>query len=236
MQLPFNDLINFLRQISICAGFSAMDLEQFALYCQFAGYESGSCLFKENDHPDYFYIIFSGKVKISKTEPVDHEIILSVLGKGDCFGELAIVDNSLRNANAYVLQDAEFLLIDQEAFLLMAGTNAKFTFNLLKSSLTYLKEANQLSRCLSFCSSEKTIMNVLFRLAVKCGQLKDNLLIIPPVLSHQQMANMAGTSRKNFTMTLKALEEKKLIRRCGESREKMDIYINNYDQIKKMFG
>lgn len=236
MQPKLSDILSFLKQTPVCDGFSNSELEQFALYCQYARYETGSILFKENDFPDFFYIIYNGRVKISKSEPVDHEIILSVLTKNDSFGDLAIIDNSPRNASASVLQDAEFLLIDQEVFLLLTKTNCRFTFNLLKNSLCFLREANQLTRCLSYCSSEKTIMNVLFRLATKCGQLKNGTLIIPPVLSHQQMANMAGTSRKNFTITLKTLEEKKLIRRCGESREKMEIYIDNYQEIKKMFG
>jgi len=225
----------FLKQTAVCAEFTDHDLKKISEHCLLHKFSAGTLIFNENDNPDYFFIVHSGMVKIIKTEEDGSEIIVSLLNSGDCFGELAIIDNICRNAGAVALHDSELLKIEMRTFLDLVKKIPLFAFNLLKIHLKWLKEANELSRFLSLCSSEKTILNSLFRLGLKCGRVENNSLIIPPVMSHQEMANLAGTSRKNFTVILKNLEEKKILKRIGESREKMDIQIDNYRKIENLF-
>jgi len=227
---------DFLLQTAVCRDFSAVDLVKISESSILEHYSAGRMIFCEDDQPDYFYIIRSGMVKIIKTEEDGSEIIVSLLNSGDCFGELAIIDNISRNAGAVALHDTELLKIEMRNFLEMVKKIPLFAYNLLKIHLKWLKEANELSRYLSLCSSEKTILNSLFRLGFKFGRVENSSLIIPPVMSHQEMSNLAGTSRKNFTVILKNLEEKGILKRQGDSREKMEIRIDNYLRIEKLFS
>lgn len=236
MPLDISVKVAFLKQTAVCAEFAESDLKKVSEHCLLQKYTAGNLIFNEKDNPDYFFIIFSGMVKIIKTEEDGSEIIVSLLNSGDCFGELAIIDNISRNAGAVALHDTELLKIEMRKFLEMVKKIPLFAYNLLKIHLKWLKEANELSRYLSLCSSEKTILNSLFRLGFKFGRVENSSLIIPPVMSHQEMSNLAGTSRKNFTVILKNLEEKGILKRQGDSREKMEIRIDNYLRIEKLFN
>jgi CRP/FNR family transcriptional regulator, cyclic AMP receptor protein len=91
----------------------------------------GDCVFKEGDDGDKMYIIQSGNIRISKIlEGTDHE--LAVLGKGDFFGEMAIVTNEKRSATAVSLNKTDLLAFDKQGFLSLINKNAKIALNIIE--------------------------------------------------------------------------------------------------------
>lgn len=91
----------------------------------------GEHLFKEGDEGDKMYIIQQGNIRISKIiEGTDHE--LAVLGKGDFFGEMAIVTNEKRTATATALNKTDLLAFDKQGFLSLINKNAKIALNIIE--------------------------------------------------------------------------------------------------------
>jgi CRP/FNR family cyclic AMP-dependent transcriptional regulator len=93
--------------------------------------EPGEILFHEGDEGDKMYIIQSGNVRISKAlHGEKHE--LAILGKGDFFGEMAIVTNEKRTATATVMTKAELLAFDRQGFLSMINKNGRIALNIIE--------------------------------------------------------------------------------------------------------
>lgn len=91
----------------------------------------GDHLFIEGDEGDKMYIIQSGNIRISKMiEGADHE--LAVLGKGDFFGEMAIVTNEKRTATATALIKSNLLAFNKQGFLSLINKNAKIALNIIE--------------------------------------------------------------------------------------------------------
>src|ERR1700722_4862359 len=89
-------------------------------------FKEKKCLFLKGDPGDNFYIILAGNVIISINSPDGKEVILNRLSEGDVFGEISMLDQAERTADAYVVAGTELLSIDRAIFMDFLDTNPAF--------------------------------------------------------------------------------------------------------------
>jgi CRP-like cAMP-binding protein len=104
--------------------------------------QAGTVIFKEGDEGDQMFIIQSGRVKVSR--PIGgKEQLLAVLGKGDFFGEMALVTRERRTATVTTLEAVRLLAFNREGFLNMINKNPKIALNIIDKLCRRLANANQ---------------------------------------------------------------------------------------------
>ncbi len=103
--------------------------------------DSGKVLFKEGEPGDKMYIIQEGNIRISK-QIGGKEHILAVLGKGDFFGEMAIVNQVKRTASATAVGTVRLLAFNREGFLGMIEKNARIALNVIDKLCRRLQQTN----------------------------------------------------------------------------------------------
>ena len=103
--------------------------------------DSGKVVFEENAEGDRMFIIQEGNVRISKTMGGKPHI-LSVLGKGDFFGEMAIVNRVKRTATATAVGTVKLLAFDRPGFVGMIEKNARIGLNVIDKLCRRLQQAN----------------------------------------------------------------------------------------------
>jgi CRP-like cAMP-binding protein len=110
------------------------------------GYEkqlrSGEVLFKEGDAGDEMYLIRSGKIKIVK-DLEGNKKTLAVIGEGEFFGEMALLDKSPRSAAAIAETDAKLIIVDRDAFLSSVNKNP-FIKYIIETLTTRLRKTNNM--------------------------------------------------------------------------------------------
>uniref|UniRef100_A0AAY4CYH6 Cyclic nucleotide-binding domain-containing protein n=1 Tax=Denticeps clupeoides TaxID=299321 RepID=A0AAY4CYH6_9TELE len=90
-------------------------------------YNAGEQIIAQGDLADCFYIVESGKVRITmkrsrtKKDPEDEEVDIAVCSRGQYFGELALVTNKPRAASAYAVENVKCLVMDVQAFERLLG-------------------------------------------------------------------------------------------------------------------
>jgi len=89
-------------------------------------YPAGATIFAEGDPPDYIYFIRSGRVSVSIQKFTAQEE-LSVLGSGQCFGEMAVLEQTRRTASVRALVDTTVLRMDEKNFLSLCETEGLFS-------------------------------------------------------------------------------------------------------------
>lgn len=107
----------------------------------------GTTIFQEGDVGDRMYIIQSGAVKITKTMD-GHVHELAELGKGEFFGEMAIVSSIKRTATATTVDTVELLEFDRQGFESMIEKNVKIAMNIIDKLCRRLDHANNQIRSL----------------------------------------------------------------------------------------
>ncbi len=106
-------MIELLKKISLFENLSEPELEKILRICVKQTFPKDSVIFKEGDIGDRCYLITGGAVRISKFIPNIGEEALTVLRMGDCFGEMALIDNFPRSAHAIVNEDADVFAINK---------------------------------------------------------------------------------------------------------------------------
>lgn len=104
--------------------------------------DSGKVIFREGDSGSHIYIIRTGSVKISKKSN-GKEFVLTVLGKGDFFGEMALVSAIDRTATATAVTTTELLVLNRRSFLEMIQKNGNIALNIIDKLCKRLQNTNQ---------------------------------------------------------------------------------------------
>ncbi len=128
----------------------------------------GTVLFREGDIGQEMYIIQSGRVKISKTVR-NIEKTLSVIGKGEFFGEMAILNDKPRSATAEVVDDSEILVIDRNTFETMIKGNTEIALRIIKKLSQRLQEADNQIENLLIKDNTSRLVNLLAKIAKDKG-------------------------------------------------------------------
>jgi CRP-like cAMP-binding protein len=101
--------------------------------CEIIELAAGEFVFHEGDEGHRLYIIESGEVRISRSIPGAGEEALCVLGRGACFGEMAVFDQSSRSTDAIAHRRCRLLTIDREDFRRLLDSDRALGYKVLWS-------------------------------------------------------------------------------------------------------
>lgn len=105
-------------------------------------YKSGDVIFREGDHTNEMFFINQGKVKIEKLIGNTLET-LSVLEKGDFFGEMALLEDEPRLAQAVAVEDALLLVVTPQTFEKLLASNTEIAIRMIRKYAKRLRETTQ---------------------------------------------------------------------------------------------
>ena len=103
-------------------------------------------LFHAGDVGDAMYLIERGKVRICVQTKDGHEVTLAELGRGDFFGEMALLDGERRSADAVVVTDARLALLSREHFLSFMRSSPDVALEMLTALANRLRHTDELLR------------------------------------------------------------------------------------------
>ena len=125
--------VSLFKVLSIFEGLTQEELEKVARAAIVHSYDKNSTvIFKEGDPGDSLYIISKGKVKITRENEDGRVVVLSILDKGDFFGEMSLLDGLPRSANVVSMAQTEVLIINSKEFKNLRRDIPKISDNLLK--------------------------------------------------------------------------------------------------------
>jgi len=110
------DRIEQLAKIDLFAGLKPQAIELIAKVATEESHALGTKIFQHGDAGDKLYLILEGKVRISRDVPGMGEEALAVLGPGQMFGEMALLDEAPRSADARVHERCLLLAIPKDGF------------------------------------------------------------------------------------------------------------------------
>ena len=193
--------IQFLRRVPIFGALNEDCLQRVASIMVEKSYSRKSIVFHEGDHGDTLYIIKGGRVKIAKVAIDGREKTLTILQPGDFFGEMAIFDNMPRSATAEA--------IDSDVRLF--GLNKKdFERRIMKDLTRRIRQINQQVEDLAFKDVHGRVSSTLFQLLETEEEISGQTLTRLR-MTHQDLANMVGSSRETVTRALNRLQNEGII-------------------------
>lgn len=210
--------IDILQSVPLFSCLTDDELETLALKLGVRKYPKGSVVINEGDESRSLYIIERGRVWISKVHGDGREVVLATLSAGDYFGEMALIDNRPRSANAVTKEATTLYVLHRSDFQELMLVNPAFAVNLLRGLSTRLRAASNNIESLALMDVYGRVASLLLRKAKKNGDDRD---VIEESLTHREIATMVGSSREMVSKIMKDLARGGYI-----TPDKGCIYIN----------
>jgi CRP/FNR family transcriptional regulator, cyclic AMP receptor protein len=163
-------------------------------------------IFFQGDKNSKLYQILEGNIKISKFTMDGKEIIIEILKEGDCFGYVPLVDGDLCECTATALNDVIVNTTSFRDFPEILKNVPEFMNYLLTDSIKRIRRAYAQMESISSSSVYKRISRLLLEMARQEGQYTEKILTFKIRLTHQELGNLAGTSRETVTRVLTQLK------------------------------
>jgi CRP/FNR family cyclic AMP-dependent transcriptional regulator len=129
-----------LGTIHLFRGLTARGLERIAAIAVEERHERDSLVFREGDLGQKLYLILEGKIRISRNLSGMGEEALAVLGSGEAFGEMALIEDTPRSADAHVHERCHLLVITREAFEDLLFIHKDLAFEILWNFVKILSQ------------------------------------------------------------------------------------------------
>jgi CRP/FNR family transcriptional regulator, cyclic AMP receptor protein len=164
----------------------------------------GGIILNEGDAGDSLFAIATGRVKVFIGDEDGREITLKLLGPGDFFGEMSLIDQEPRSASVSALEPTTLKVLSYQAFHDCLGRFPGIGFSVMNGLGKRLRDADRKISNLALMDVYGRVASTLLELAIS----SDGKLVIGEKLSQQDIANMVGASREMVNRILKDLTDR----------------------------
>ncbi|MHB0972522.1 MAG: Crp/Fnr family transcriptional regulator [Thermoanaerobaculia bacterium] len=208
---------HLFRTFKLFAGLDDRELEAVAAVAKPRRYARDEVVFHAEESGDVFFLIQSGRVKVTMISPEGKEIILSILGPGEFFGEMALLDDEPRSASIVAMENLELLTIWRSDFLQLLSENFAITQKVLATLSRRLRNASNRIESLATMDVYGRLARYFLDLAREQGKDLDSGYVSVTRPTHQSIANMIGTSRETVSRLIHDLMEQNLLLTEGKT-------------------
>jgi CRP/FNR family transcriptional regulator, cyclic AMP receptor protein len=173
----------------------------------------GTVVMAAGDPIDSLYIVISGRLKVMMSDAEGKEVILSILGSGEVFGEMGVIDDSPRSASVIAIEPCEMLCVNRRDFDRCLAENFDMAQAIMRGLVKRLREADRKIISLALLDVYGRVARLLIELAEDLGGQK----ILIKRLSKQDIAKMVGASREMVSRVMRDLQLGGLIEMRGSS-------------------
>ena len=185
-------------------------------------------LFREHEEGDTMFVLQSGAVRITKETKAGSKT-LAILGPGEFFGEMAILNAKPRNATADVVERARVLVIDARTFEQMVVSNAEIAVRLIKKLARRLDSANALIDVLLHRDPRtRVILGLSRRVELEGRALPDESVVV--TLTEQELADDVGLSLEEVHDVFTRLKRLRIVENI-EDETGPAIHITNLSRL-----
>jgi CRP-like cAMP-binding protein len=190
--------------------------------------EPGEVLFREDEPGELMYVLQSGAVRITKSVKGE-EKTLAILGPGEFFGEMAILNSKPRTATAVVEERAKVLVLGARTFEQMVVSNAEIAVRLIQKLARRLDSANELIEVLMHRDPKARVILGLSREAQLIGQRREDGSVRVP-MTPAELAEQVGLAEAETREVLKRLARLKIVE-VGER----SVVVTDVDRLEEFF-
>jgi CRP-like cAMP-binding protein len=191
---------------AVLASLSAVEREELLRACLRRRFAKGEVVFHQGDPGDSLHLLDSGRVAVRVLTPQGEQAILTILGPGKVFGELALLDgHSRRTATVTALQACETITLRRRQFEKLLELHPQVHAFLLASLAAQVERLSEHLLEVLFTLAPRRVQH---RLLVLSGEFGDE----PIAVTQEELALMAGTTRTTVNEILRDLEQRGTIR------------------------
>jgi len=191
-----------LKSVPMFGSFPEDQLRALATMVTRRSAPRGSAIMFAGDPTDSLYIVISGRLKVMMGEADGKEVILSIIGPGEFFGEMGLIDDNPRSASVIAIEPCELLSVTKRAFKKCLVENVALAMAVLRVVVRRLREADRKIGSLAMLDVYGRVARLLLDMSENVNGQK----VVTKRLTKQDIAKMVGASREMVSRVMKDLE------------------------------
>jgi CRP/FNR family cyclic AMP-dependent transcriptional regulator len=192
----------FLATVPLFKGLDPAELLRFGELLREKSYPKGSVILFEDDPGDALFIVRDGRVKVVLVSEDGREVILGLLGVGEHFGELSLIDDQPRSAHVIAMEESSLLVLRRDDFRRRVEQSPSVAWSLLTELSRRLRRADGKIGSLVLLDVPGRIARMLLDAADEGGSE-----LIEKPLTHQTIAHLIGASRETVSRAMREFQD-----------------------------
>jgi CRP-like cAMP-binding protein len=210
-----SELSDLLQRVPFLAALSDGDRRQLAGAARRRSFPRGRTVFNKDDPGETLFIIEGGSVRIYLPSPQGADLTLAVLGPGDFFGDMALLDGGPRSASAAAIEDTDLLALDRADFTALLHSRPQAAMAVLAAITRRLREADEMAADLAFLDVAGRLAKKLLELAASQGVPRQDGTLLDLAVTQEGLANMLGVTRESVNRQLSIFRREGIIASDG---------------------
>jgi CRP/FNR family transcriptional regulator, cyclic AMP receptor protein len=191
-----------LKAVPLFASFPEDQLRMLTTVVTRRSLPRSSTVMASGDPTDSLYIVLSGRLKVMMSDAEGKEVILSILGPGEFFGEMGLIDDAPRSASVVSIEACELLSIAKRDFKKCLAENFEMAQAVMRGLVRRLRDADRKIGSLALLD----VYGRVARLLLDMSETVDGEKIVTKRLPKQDIAKMIGASREMVSRVMKDLQ------------------------------
>lgn len=196
-----------LRALPIFASLSEEKLAAVAQVAALRSVPRHGVVVSAGENIDSVYLVLSGVLKVVIGDQEGREVILSILGPGDLFGEMGAIDERPRSATVQATAESSLVVIAQTEFQRCMAENAEVALHVMRNLVKRLRAADRKIESLSLLDVYGRVARVLLDLADD----RQGRKVVTRRITRQDISQMVGASREMVSRVMRDLQLRGLI-------------------------
>jgi CRP/FNR family cyclic AMP-dependent transcriptional regulator len=205
---PGFDKLAMLRGHPLFGAIAPELLERLSSYATTRGIPRGDTIFAKGDPGNSLYAVCSGTVKISVPSADGKDAVFNLVGEGEIFGEIALLDGRPRTADATAMTDCELMMIERRDFLDLVRHQPEIALKLMEVLCARLRHTSEQVEDVLFLDLPGRLAKVLLQLTEKAKASDARRLTI----TQREIGQMIGMSRESTNKQLRDWEDRGWVR------------------------
>src|SRR3954462_4053764 len=201
--------LEVLRKHPIFADLEPDAFDQLCRYAKLSTLKRGATIFSKGDPGNSLVAVISGTVKISTSSAEGRSAILNLIGSGEVFGEVALLDGLERTADATANSDCEIFVIDRREFIPFLRNQPALAMKFIELLCARVRWTSEQVEQVILQDLPGRLAGALLRLTEKPQQPRANRTI---AITQQEISEMVGMSRESINKQLRAWEHRNWVR------------------------
>ena len=203
------DKAQLLRHHPLFCELPAAILDRISTYMRRRSVSKGSVIFEKGDSGVGLIGVLAGSVKISVTSPGGRDIVLNIIGEGEIFGEIALLDGHPRTANATAMSDCELMVIERREFVPFLRGQPDVMLKLMEILCSRLRKTSEQVQDMTFLNLSTRLAKVLLALTARAGRAGPTGKV---AITQREISQIVGRSRESTNKQLRAWAKRGWIR------------------------
>ena len=198
-----------LRKHPIFCDLDSEALDQLCRYVRPVSLKRGATIYSKGDPGNSLYVVISGTAKMSISSPDGRSAILNLIGPGEIFGEIALLDGRERTADAIANTNCEFFIIDRREFIPFVRSQPTLAMKLIELLCGRLRWTSDQVEQIILQDLPGRLASALIRLTEKYKLAPSGRTI---AITQQEISEMVGMPRESINKQLRAWAARSWVR------------------------